>query len=744
MPKVVAAPPTEIVVDFSRGAPQERWFVSGLEEEVQTELLRFHSLHLARKIDPGRCPGRDPRCLVEQYRVAGVELVVLGELEPRGRLRYGVYETWTGSRAFDGLLVVSGVTTPMLERGIDAIVRQIVQRGGLLDQRPVAPAQEPAREAGSQARARSPSWRLPGNIALDLVGATLAFFVAPILLVLAMVGAQELGRRATPRSWKWSAVLAVAISSLWTAAALVDAGALLGHLGGRAARVVDLSWPVAAGMLWGAFGLTIAVWVFAPIQGLERIRHDAVWPLMRSWTLLALLRAVAFVGLYLPVAELTRRGCVEVALPERVTWAIVLPAAGLLTHFWVLSLVDNLSVYLDARLVSGPPTPRNPWHATLARYFRGYVRRNVIAVDEKVLARTLFLPGTRPGVVSYGGGFARPRIVAGEGVLTAALGELPDEEEVPDRTINPEDFTVGAFAPALESEDGAHEQRAEEWRRRLTLAPPRARAYMPRLLGQNATLLGWVLPQPIEEGIPLISDTEEDFGVVKRLLSEHYAAFQGINDDEVDDTDPTQKDFLFGALLREVGVATRRDSILATLSLTLDVATSKKSWLARLVRLPLTLYDRTLSAPATRVADAYAALNGAFHYLVQYLCLARGVGEELLTARANVPRLVDTSRRMLAQLDGREQAGDARELLGSTSRDRAAWLARIFQGPHAPRRFHWMRLLGGIAVAAALGLLLFRSVSSAIAYHPTYVQRMSAQSSPPSPDSPATEGEKTR
>lgn len=719
--------------------------MSGLEDEVQTELLRFHTLHLAPKVDPARCAARDPRCLVEAYRAAGVDLIVLGDLVPPGRLHYGVYETWTGTRAFDGSLLVSGITTPILEREIDAIVRRIVQRGGLLDQRPIPTHEDEVASPPAYRDVSSSSWRFGGSLAPALVAATLAFFAAPILLALLLVGSHPLARRVTPSSWKWSALLAVSISAFWIVAALVDLDKALGHLTPRAAAIVGLSWPVAAGMLWGGFGLTIAVWVFAPIHGLERIRHDGVWPLLRSWTLLASLRATAFAVVYLPVLELTRRACVDAAVPMQVTWGLAIPAAGLIVHFWILSLVDNLSVYLDAKLVLGPPTPQNAWHPTLTRYFRGYILRGVIAVDEKVLARTLFLPGTNAGVVSYGGGFAPPRIVVGETVIIASIGELPDEEEVPDRAVNPEDFAAGVFAPSMGEENAAAEARADAWRRRLAHAP-RRRGYKPRLLGQNATLLGWVLPQPIAEGIPLISDTEQDFGVVKRLLSEHYAAFQGMSDDEVDDTDPTQKDFLFGALLRELGVAARRDSILGTLRLTLDVATSGKGIFTRVLRFPLTLSEALLGAPATRVADAYAALNGAFHHLVQYLCFVQGVGEDLLTARANAPRMIETSRQMLAELDQRASAAPApnegardNDPLQASSRDRVAWLVRIFQGPIAARRFRWMRLLGAVAAVAAIGFLLFRSVASAMAYHPTYLQRMSAQSAARS-----TEGDKSR
>src|SRR5262249_15031200 len=154
-----------------------------------------------------------------------------------------------------------------------------------------------------------------------------------------------------------------------------------------------------------------------------------------------------------------------------------------------------------------------------------------------------------------------------------------------------------------------------------------------------------------EKGIPLISDTEEDFGVVKRLLSEHYGAFEALHGDEVDDTDPTQKDFLFGALLREMGIVARHDVLFSTVALFFEVASAGLGWCSRLVRLPVTIYENLLAGPAAKVADAYAALNGALHPLIQYLCFVRGADERLLTARADVPRLMQTSVVMIAQLD---------------------------------------------------------------------------------------------
>jgi hypothetical protein len=676
---------------------------------------------------------------VAQYAGTGAQVVVLGRLEGSSALVYRGYDTWSGTRAFEGTLRLTGATTSSLQRQIGEMLRPIVQRGGLLDQHPLATSASAL--PGGPARAAAPFGLRKSAVVLV---ATLALLMLPALLLIAILGGRELARRAIPASWKWSGVLATAISAAWLGVVLMDRFPRLAAIGSRASPVLERAAPVASGALWGAFVLAIGAWVFAPVHGLERIRHDALWPLLRSWMVLALLRTGGLVLLHAPVMALVVRSCDEMGLSARATWAWV-PAAGLLTHFWLLSLVDNLSVYLDAKLVSGPPTARNPWHATIKRYFRGYVRRGVIGVDEKLLERTLFLPSawfrprsgkagdvpSRTDVVCYGGGFARPRVAVGQKPLEAALGELPDEEEFPDRSANPEELPIGLLVPSPAPE--VEPDRAEPWRHRLTLAPPRPRAPMPRLLGENATLLGWVLPQPSEKGIPLISDTEEDFGVVKRLLSEHYGAFEALHGDEVDDTDPTQKDFLFGALLHEMGVVARHDVLFATIGLFVEVASARSGWLSPLVRLPVTLYEQLVAGAAVKVADAYAALNGALHPLIQYLCFLRGVDERLLTARADVPRLMQTSAVMIAQLDRKPAA--ERSLLRTTPRDRAAWLARLFYEPLGPPGFPWARALGGAVFAAALATVVVRQVSDAIAYHPTYVARMKSL------NTPVTEGE---
>ncbi len=717
---------------------------------IGNEFLRFHAVEATPKLDSSAsCPTREARCLVEAYRKAGVEIVVTGVVTEPGALAYQVYETWTGAKAFEGVLGTSGVTTSMFEREVGQLVRPVVQRGGLLDGRPSRAAAEitdgsstPRAGAVGAPKAAAKHWYV---LPLVVVG-TVVLVAFPILLALLLVGGRQLARRETPRSWKWSGLLVACASGLPILVNAVDVDAAVAKVALRAPSFVAFAPPIVAGALWAAFGLLLGLWLFAPVRGFERVRHDALWPLLRAWLLLTLLRSVALLAVYGPLLALSLRASHDAALSERTIVAFVVPAVGLLLCFVILSFVDNLTLYLDAKLAVWPPTERNPWHATLRRYVQGYVRRGVVEVDEALLARTLFLPGTRGDVVSYGGGFARPRIVVGEKPLEAALGELPDDEELEERKVNPEELPFGLVVPFRRANDDLAElARSERLRTDVTRRPARGRAPVPRLLGENVTLLGWLMPQAKSEGsgggLPLIANTEEDFGVVKRLLAEHYSAFQGaLDDDEVDDSDPTQKDFLFGPLLLELGVIARHDTLVATFRLCLEAMWPGNGIFSRLFRLPIALYDRLLASPGQRVADAYAALNSALHPLIQYLCFMGGADTRLFTARANLPMLVATSRGMVAELEAVSPTvasespvlANARARARDEARDRVEWVARNFHGSISPTRVRWLRALGSVMIAAAVCIALGRQVSDAIAYHPSYVDRMKSQRTVPS------------
>jgi hypothetical protein len=330
-------------------------------------------------------------------------------------------------------------------------------------------------------------------------------------------------------------------------------------------------------------------------------------------------------------------------------------------------------------------------------------------------------------VCCYGGGLSRPRVIVDVATRDLALGELPDEDEAPERTVNPEELPWGILMPVSpDRERNARKAaRAAAERRRRSLAPA-PRGGSPRLVGQNATLLGWVLPATASGSVPLISNSQEDFDVVRSLLTEHYAAFEkNLDEDEYDDTDPTQKDFLFGALLLQMGTVRREEVRLSTLVLTLEVLAARAPKLIRWAPGFLAwVRARFLSRPAATIADAYVALHSGLDALVQYFHVRGGGDASVLTHRANAPQLLSTTQRIVAELEERAPSKAEQQSFRATPRSRTLRLTELFYAPIAPRGRLRSKVLLALLALLLSGLAVVQATSSALAYHPVFVERM--------------------
>jgi len=710
-PAKPASTSARVAVDFQAARGSAPWYAAGLEQMVAKEAGRFSRVSV-----------------VGAHTDGGVDVLITGTLDG-DRLSYEVHETWTGTKAAAGTLAVGGsnVNSRRVQHQIAELVRPIVSSGGLLDKRPVE-TEAPDEPAPVTAAAQGD----PRVLAAFLAGLALLLAWPPLLLALLLrrkrsgepltpslspTGERGLFSRAPRRAWAYSAFIA---------AALFGAGALL--LARVDASFPPFVLPLLGGVLWGTLGVLHLQYVCPPISGLGRIRHDALGQTLRAWLTLCALRASALV-LWLPLFTLTAFACKQAGLDSTTTLTIAVPCVGLWGCFFLASLGEHVSRWLDVRLVDGPPDTRNEWHATVRKYFMGYVRRGGLVLQRRFLEKALFLPGlpeTGFEVVSYGGGLlGRPRIVVGAKAREAALGELPDDPEAPERTANMEELPLGFVIPSPES-DG-REARAEKLRKKAAKAADRPRAgSMPRLLGENATALGWVVPHPFDEAVPLISNTREDYEVVKSLLSEHYGRFEkNLDEDDHDDTDPTQKDFLFGPLMVAAGGFTRHDSLFGTLALALELGRPRASWPSRMVlRLFSALHARFLAWPRAVVADAFAALNLALHPLLQHLHLQRGGDAGVLTARADLPRLIDTSKTLLEGIATTAPAGDEVQLFKPGPRNRMLWLAPFFAARLAPPRARAMKLLAVAGAVLLVAAVAVDQVRTALEYRPVYVDRM--------------------
>ena len=675
----------QVVIDLEASETTPAWYASAFEQTIARELAGFERISVVSRSDLPltECARGDRDCAVAAYRTAGVDVVLFGTARA-GAIDFELFQTWTPARLATGVIEIGrGQSLVGLQHGAHDAFHPVLKHGGLLDQR---------LDAGALAVPRTDRARWSSIELAVFAGVAAALALPFLVLVLAGGGAGALAGRRTLRP-----ALAV-IGAIGLAIAVLDPEAV-------ADRVATWPWLAAGlgGLGWGVFLLAAVRFAFPPLDGLARVALADLGRVLTTWGAACVERLVGLAVLYAPVAWLVVWLGDALAIPDLWTIFLVAPACALCARLAFSAWIECAAVLVDRRLVLGPATADSPWGREISDYLIGYVRRTGWDLDPALLGRIRFLPG-RPGtgVVAYGGGATHARIVIELPLLEMAMGPLVDVKPDEKPALWP-DWTVATAVPhpsarprrALTTSEAFHV------RKQRSRAPGVAR----KPLGQPATLLGWVVPSP-GQLVPLISDNPQDLAVVRELLSEHYPWFAPDPDDEFDATDPTDKDLLFGALVRELGAVRRGETRFETVKLVFG---------PRIARIA--------SPFRTRLADSYAAVNFALHHLVQYLHHRWSGATELLTTRGRGAPMASVSRKML-----REVAAGA----GNGKRDRAlrarlVWLSRYFPQPIPDRRRAIVRRAViatiGVGAVVAAGVAIKRSIE----YHPTYVDRISAQ-----------------
>lgn len=678
-----------VVVDQQpRVAP---WFARALVQTLRRDLADYRRLELFEDEAVDSCSAIDIGCLQTVLGSSGVDVVFAARLTT-DRLRYRIYDLGTGSQVAAGELpIVPGTSLFELRRRFRQALAPILEQGGLLDQKPYRSAGD-RRDDSSVGPARRPAGARTAALA-----ALAAFLLLPFAIAIAALRRRRLRRIVGLKSFALSMLLAVAAAGF---AACLRSSALP-----AAPDSLRQILGLASGLLWGWFIVVGARVVFAPFPGLERLEHQHVLRLIVAWGFVSLQRLGLLFAYYAPFVVLLDRVLpwLEINGSDAAVAALA-PALGLLLHHWFLSWVEVLGLYLDDRLVEGPATEDNPWHAPIRRYLAGYLRRSGSPDAEKMFEGVLFLPGTGDEIISYGGGWGPARIVIGSSLLefaTAAHGRPHDsvpsggEDMVPWAELHgglvlPEQEQVAAtdVAPSAGLGTGAREA-----------ATP---------LGQRPTLAGVVEPSALD-------------GRVKPRPLEDPLWLEWDPGAEDDGTEPDDLDFLFGALARELGLVRRRDSQLLTLthscSRQLGTGPLPLRALCALLALP---YRRWLSRHRALVADAHAALHGAGHHLIQYLAWTQWRDQRLLTSASAGSRAIATEeilRRIAAEPPDRLD----RHFFRATVRNRLVWLSRFTRSPILEAREARYRRLWWLAIAIATLLSLTFAIKRAIDYHPIYL-----------------------
>ncbi len=726
--RVAEPAPSVLVVHVRHADPAQDWLARAVASSVERELDRHRRIDvLATGEAPAPECSASTSCVVSHYGAAGADIVLVGRV--RGRtVRYSLHETHTPARIATGTLDLDVDASLIdLEQQILRGFRPVLERGGLLDQFPyLADNRAPADATTAAPRQWSPRWPRRASTALAAVAAVLAL---PLLVGGALARRRRLARLAR-------------VPTVWASVVLIPTACILAHAAANAdASAPPLLLPprwkwlvgIASGAAWGFLIVERVRFVFPTLHGLERVRHRDVFRVIVDWTLACTQRAATLVVLYSPFALVVAWLCRALGVTGTEALLVVAPGCGLIARFWLASWVDCLRLYVDDRLVQGDASRDNPWHLEIQRYFVGYVRRMGWNIDPRLLAKTVFLPGTCDGVVSYGGASTPSRIVVSERLLELTMGSV--EEATPARpAVDWPQWTAGIVA----ANDGAARRavRAPEpvlpelrLDRPATASLVRAaRARHPGPIGRAPNLLGYVVPGAPGELVPLIADDIADLETVRELLAEHFEWRAPDPDEEDDDTNPLDRDALFGALARELGAVERRDDQRATLALAARLRGEAGSPPLRAVttRIRAAVHAALSRYPAI-IADSYVALNFGRDHLVQYLYYLETGRADRFTTRGTPAELRRTAVDIFRTAHERPAARVDALVTCASPRNRQVWLSRFFTDAIEARREVLARRIVLAAAAATVCFLLGAAVVRAVDYHPTYVERISEQ-----------------
>jgi hypothetical protein len=586
------------------------------------------------------------------------DLVIRAELGG-SELRYAVERT--GAAPARGVIELAGLDRRALAGQLRDVLHKVVRPAneGVTPGRPVDVAP-------------------PGALGLGLV--LLGIFAA-FLLVPVVAGAWL--ARGTALRARWRSIAAAAAVG-GAAAALVVAGD----------RVPEVSGAIlfAGGLAWGVLAAVLLPHLLPPVVGFHRVEHHELVPALRAWGWLVLQRvlvaALAF-GMLGGILWLVDE---VLGLPLLVTLAIVTPLVVLGVRLVVRGLVEVLAARLDGELIDA--TTQEVWHPQVRGYLVGYLRRANLEVDEATLDRIRFLPGQEPDIVAvYGGGLTHTRVVLGRMMLEHALAPYGRPHDYLAPRVSTLHWTHWNAGLVMPTEAGA---KMATWDDRQVHSTVDEGESERLALGEPPTLSGIVEPfkfdpreryRPNDDPLWLDWDPGE----------------------EHDGTDAGDKDYLFGILVHALGMVHRHDDRRATFGL------AWRRWKAgsrldRVVR-PITAF---LARQRDALGDVAVVLGGARHHYAQALAWALWKRDDLLTARAYVPELQQTSRELTTALH--EQKSVDRRL---------ARLVR-YVAPDAASEKRGRRWGMGIAIAAGAAAVI-ALVAQAFVYHGTYEDRMKKQ-----------------
>ena len=721
----------KFVVSLIAENGQKAWVVNALEQNIYNDLSGYEKVVSVKKdvSKEKKCIKRNVDCIVKIYKSLDVDALMLGEVDD-SKIDYEIYDIQNNFLVTTGTISIgNGSSLLKLRMGAFNAFKAFLEKGGILDKRMYS-------DISNTALINNNANPLRGKSDIKIQKVLLLFIAAFTLIpyLLSFFGKPRKHPERLKIVFRWFYPFQIVSLSIITYQYILvnrGGGAILNNL---FSMLEGYHWILTGmgGMLWGYFLIINFKIVIPHLQGIERIRPNNLVPLLKASFITIVIKSLLIAFVYSSLFIAAYYLGLLFSVNNEVIVLLLMPLTGLYFNYWIALMLEVFSMSIDVKLCGQRLDLKSVWNVKTRDYFIGYLKRNGVTLNKRLVKNTMFLAGDNHGAVCYGGGFYRPRITIDRDLIKFALGDIDDFNPL-DTAIFTKKVTepvkrqssVFQFVPnwASETKSGALLKSRFD-KKRTKLIETMRRYYLRDLklpIGKRRkrtenTMQGVVYPHldGTDNYPALMSDNADEMRIVQALLLKNSLKADPYDEEaEIDDSSEQDKDFLFGTLLHKFGGLIRHEQIFSTIYLYFFYKAGGQ-------RRP---YNFLFSRYFAIVADTFVVLNFGLNHLIQHLFYQATEDESFLTTKGIASGMLISQDQILTRT---KQLIDEREnkSIQTDELDRIVWLSQFCQDPieHnmqknilAERVVKWSVSLG---VMYFLVLVVLQSYN----YHATYLE----------------------
>lgn len=654
----------KFLVNIITPQTSRQWVARAFEYNVFNDLSDYSKIIPIHKdaISIGRCQNGELTCRLQVYEEHGIDIYMEGRLLEHS-IEYRLYDTKTKSVVNDGTLnIAPGAHSKWLKINMFKAVKPFLEKGGIIDQR--IPAAKEQKVDFEKLSGMAKLWfvfnqsleEYRAALQIGIIIAAALFLVIPLIMLLIIPSAKKRRERQPYVSGKLLALFILVFACAF-AIYLREYSPIIKQQYQKGLALIqplltaipsfDMPWivPLIGGIIWGFLIVIGLRAVFPSLAGFEKMEQHFLGLTLKSWGLMALARLLVFTAGFAVFVFLVFLIMVIFGIKQSVGLTVIAPIVGFVFLLWFFAIIEYLALFLDGKHVDGVALRSNLWHGYIEKYFCDYLAKQGITSAEELVANVIFLPGNVDDIVSYGGGFAKKRIVIGKSLLKFTFGSLMERLA----THREKSAQLIELRKELGEAQKSHKKLLQKHKR----AKDKSK-WEPSIAQIDAKLENLLSQEEI-----LIEESRKPGLVLGEC-----------------------RDFLFGALLQEMAQIHRYNHILNSLSLVFlryksHLSASSTKWLEGIWG-----YLKNKQVTSSRILiDSFVATHMGLHHLLQYLYLREYEKTDYLTINAGYDKLQGATRDIFHVFEddymGLQSGGER----GSELLARVLDLSRLFEAP---------------------------------------------------------------